>query len=463
MRLLKILTLVMLSGAAQMHVQFWSQNKAPCVPASGTMHSYTTTFPKAETPMYQCNSWLQGEADGTNWINIDTIVGQAYSDKFQGTVGGSNFDDPTAELKGTWSPDVMVQGTFFGTNKTDAGSEEVELRTRTTITSGSITGYEWDAIPNKATAANCSFDIGRWNGPVGNFNSITTGASPDFSTSGATACMTTGDVLTGQSIGTVHTAYINNNFVAEGVDSGAGSFSSGNPGMGMEVLCQSCGATLNLTDVGWTKYTVNDTPISVTSTCSADLTTSGTTVNCLVGTTTTGDCIGVFAFWNSQTATGSVSGSVSGSFTPIGTPTNGAGGLGSYRAQAFYNCGVTGGSDTITLTTSLTTTDRALAVMDMHNITALDQSTAVKSINATAGTSNTTGTTAGAGILMAGCVQSGADPGDAGTPSWIENEHTNFEGNNFSTRIVFVPATFQFSTATSTAQDFLCTIDAFKK
>ena len=155
---------------------------------SATGNSYSTMFPATENPISQSGAWISGHAAGTNssggcppaggsnycFADVKTIGGTPG--KAEGTIvnsgcngEGTDCNDSTAVLTGTWGPVQTVQGTIY-TDVPSSGFDEVELRLLTTISAGSITGYEITC--GIASSGSNYFSVARWNGPLGNYTSL---------------------------------------------------------------------------------------------------------------------------------------------------------------------------------------------------------------------------------------------------------------------------------------------------
>ena len=189
--------------------------------------TFSSNFPKNENPISEANNWINGAAGGASlWGNVRTTPGLAF-----GVNEPTQFGDPTAILTGKWGPDQTVEGIVHVGAAPRKCCHEVELRLRTTITSGSITGYEayCSVVP---TAPYCN--IARWNGPNGSYWNIA-------EVSGV--YVREGDVLlatvTGSNPATI-TLFKNGLEIAQAIDTGAagggfgafGPWTSGGPGIG---------------------------------------------------------------------------------------------------------------------------------------------------------------------------------------------------------------------------------------
>jgi hypothetical protein len=207
--------------------------------------TYTTKFPATENPISEGGHWINGKAVGLDWQNVRTTPGLAF-----GTQTGSSgqYDDSTAVLSGTWGLNQTVQATAYVTNApVGVGSEEVELRLRSTVTAHNNTGYEINFSTSKGLSSSSYMQFVRWNGPLGNFTVLKTYTGSQYGVSN-------GDVVKATIVGTspaTITAYVNGTQMGQATDSVG--FTSGSPGMGfwLKVLT-------NATEYGFTNFTATD-------------------------------------------------------------------------------------------------------------------------------------------------------------------------------------------------------------
>ncbi len=203
-------------------------------------HSWSTTFPASENPISENGNWVGGSAGGRSfwtghlihggrlWGNVQTAPGFAF-----GVDEPTEFGDPTAILTGTWAPAQTLRAKVRVV-RTPRGRccHEVELRLRTTIADGSITGYEayCSVMPDHPYC-----HIARWNGPNGGYW--------NFETTSPAIYLVDGDVIEATARGanpTVITLYRNGEPIVQARDSGAagggfgafGPWTQGNPGIG---------------------------------------------------------------------------------------------------------------------------------------------------------------------------------------------------------------------------------------
>lgn len=204
---------------------------------SYAQRTYSTLFPLTENPISEGGNWTNSSGD---WGAVRTTAGQAY-----GVSLPTQYGDPTAIVSGSWGATQTAQGVVHvGTVPT---SGEVELRLRTTLSTGVNSGYEF-LCPTQ-NSPGYGYQIVRWNGTAGQFVYINSATSPH-------QCID-GDVLTATASGTnpvVMNFYNNGTLVATACDNGnasgwsgtcngisytysgpggaAGPFTSGNPGIG---------------------------------------------------------------------------------------------------------------------------------------------------------------------------------------------------------------------------------------
>src|ERR1700759_2669448 len=115
--------------------------------ASAFANSYTTSFPATENPISESGMWINGGTTGVNWTDVQTTPGLAFGTMPGDGSGVAVYADSTAVLAGSWGPDQTPTATLFISNGSELPGlfEECELRLRTTIQAGSITGYEINA------------------------------------------------------------------------------------------------------------------------------------------------------------------------------------------------------------------------------------------------------------------------------------------------------------------------------
>jgi hypothetical protein len=205
------------------------------VPDLSTARTYTTHFPLTENPISESANWINGKANGINWVDIRTTPGLAFGTE----VGTIKYDDSTALLTGKWGPNQTVQATVYSINpqSNDKIWEEVEIRLRSSISPHSNTGYEilFELPPHNFC------QVVRWNGPLGDWTSL------GYLGKG----IHNGDVVKATIVGNVITVYVNG--VSQGQVSDS-TYVSGSPGMGFYLE----GTTGVNSDYGFTSFTATD-------------------------------------------------------------------------------------------------------------------------------------------------------------------------------------------------------------
>lgn len=271
---------------------------------------YSTSFPGTENPICESGNWQLGKsagsgactgiAGGLDWNDMATQPGFVYN------ITGSGTSDGTAVVTGAWGADMYIRG-IAKCNGSDT-NPEIEFRVKTTITAHSITGYEGDFACN--SVAGQFIHIVRWNGPQGNFTTLTPGNSNGVST---------GDVV--EMLYTSGTCVMNIkvNGAAKGTATDC-TYTTGNPGVGSE---QSVGAS---TDQGWTSFYATDSLVTIAPTCDHATGTYGSSFTNTCSTTSPGT---VILCWSTST-----------------TPVTNAAGTGCSTGTSLAN----GGSITISAT-----------------------------------------------------------------------------------------------------------------
>jgi hypothetical protein len=230
---------------------FWPQatRSASVMPVAsapaGTHGPYSTNFPRGENPISERGKWSNGQTDGLDWANVQTIPGLAFGTEIGGTrPEPQNYDDSTALLKGTWGPNQTVQATVHSVNpnQDDTVWEEVEIRLRSSLSPHNATGYEIMFRCSKIEKAYCN--IARWDGPLGKFTLLKKSFGSKYG-------VANGDVLKASMIGTVLTVYINGVQMVQTTDD---TFKTGNPGMGF-FIDRATGVNR---DFGFTSFMATD-------------------------------------------------------------------------------------------------------------------------------------------------------------------------------------------------------------
>jgi hypothetical protein len=212
--------------------------------------SYTTNFPSPENPLRESGAWQDTQGTLTNctnggfpcWYNIKTT--NTYAQSAGTTSNTSGVDDATAVLAGTWGPNqtVVIHPKF---PSTQGGTQEVEIRLRTTIGNNFIHGYEVDFTLG-------STQVVRWNGigPYQTNGNCGGGGTNCFPLVPITNCpvgtcsgnensykWTSGDVLSASITGTssaVINVYVNGVLQFTATDSNS-PYTTGNPGFGIDI------------------------------------------------------------------------------------------------------------------------------------------------------------------------------------------------------------------------------------
>jgi len=206
--------------------------------------TYSSAFPLKENPISEGGKWVNGQADGLDWANIQTTAGFAFGTEIGGVrPEPQKYDDSTALLAGEWGPNQWAQATVRSVNPpNDRIYEEVELRLRSALSAHKATGYEINFRCSKSAKAYTT--IVRWNGPLGDFTYLKTGNGSQYG-------VATGDVVKATIIGNVITVYINSVQVLQASDN---TYKSGSPGMGFYIE----GATGVNRDFGFSSFTASD-------------------------------------------------------------------------------------------------------------------------------------------------------------------------------------------------------------
>lgn len=177
-----------------------------CDDGVGRGPSYSTSFPLDELPISEGGAWSHM---GTSWTFVQTQNGYAHGTQ----TGEGGFDDSYARLSG-FPPDQQACAVILKGSPNSYGEVEILLRWSDTETTAK--GYECFLHTNGLFAK-----IVRWNGGYGSFTSI---AHVD----GVTVPQD-GDILKATIIGDVITLYLNDEMLAQAIDS---TYSTGDPGIG---------------------------------------------------------------------------------------------------------------------------------------------------------------------------------------------------------------------------------------
>jgi hypothetical protein len=192
---------------------------ALCVASNASANSYSTNFPLTENPISENGHWINGETVGLDWYNVQTINGHASGD--QPFPDYNLYNDSTAVLTGSWSPNQSAQATVVGGNTYATDGEEVELRVCSSISAHTITGYEF-TYRNYPNGGYCA--IVRWNGPLNDFTTLATDNNNYHG-------VKSGDVVLGTIAGGVIRSYVNGVLVSQATDT---TYTNGSPGVGFD-------------------------------------------------------------------------------------------------------------------------------------------------------------------------------------------------------------------------------------
>jgi hypothetical protein len=215
---------------------------APVSANAWSQHAYSTNFPATENPISEGGRWINGQASGIAWSNVQTNPGLAFGTQSGDAPGNATYADSTAILNGTWGADQEASATVHVTNAPNSSSvfEEVEIRLRTSITANSITGYEINCSVS-TNSGNYYIQIVRWNGALASWTQL----------NGAKDHCVDGDTLKATIKGSEISVYHNGNLVETATDS---TFSSGSPGIGFFLQ----GTTGTNSTFGFTTFSADD-------------------------------------------------------------------------------------------------------------------------------------------------------------------------------------------------------------
>lgn len=158
------------------------------LPDAPPVRTYRTEFTAVENPISENGLWLNGRADGIDWIDVISAGGYAYGEVSrmtsaerrveQGNLAAGDdaaapvgdYDDPTAVLTGTWGRNQYGRATVYSKNPTDEYFQEVQIRLRHNLRPHFCNGYEvfWRCLKSDEAYA----EIVRWNGAIGDWTSI---------------------------------------------------------------------------------------------------------------------------------------------------------------------------------------------------------------------------------------------------------------------------------------------------
>ena len=222
---------------------------------------YNTFFPATQNPISETGNWISGSAAGTNcsgftgqcWGDVQTTPGLAFGTNTGPNCGGQvgqQCDDSTAVLAGTWAANQAACATVFISGSLNRSHvNESEIRLNTTISSQSITGYEFTySMQNGGQYAG----FVRWNGPLGQFSVFAGAPSPSVLTSGDTVCAShVGGTLKAWLIHAGTSTVITS--VAD-TSIGGTVYTNGSPGIGFDNLNNAGDNGL----YGWSQFTATN-------------------------------------------------------------------------------------------------------------------------------------------------------------------------------------------------------------
>jgi len=200
------------------------------------VRSYKTDFPIDEDPISENGMWLNGKKDAVDFS--DCVVSNGFvhggpsrmnnlekraeqgnlEDSDEAPVG--DYDDPTAILTGEWGPNQHGRATARVTKPTEEWFQEVQIRLRSSIEPGRITGYE--IFFRCLTGESGYAEIVRWNGPVGDWTSLQRHTGPEYG-------VADGDVIEATIEGNVIKGFING---VEKITVTDDTWTEGAPGIG---------------------------------------------------------------------------------------------------------------------------------------------------------------------------------------------------------------------------------------
>ena len=276
-----MITILGARGPQKIRLRFVHES-APVVGINGY---YSTQFLTTENPISESSSWVNGAATGGSWKNVQTNGAYAYGSSNNFLTG--HYDDSTALLTGTWADNQWAAATVhISGTQSGSGFQEVELRLRSTLSSGVNSGYECLFSVRNGASGQDYAQIVRWNGALDSFKADFAGGTLAHITTNLGRDIADGDVVSCEAQGTTITSYINGVQMVSITDSGVGSFSSGKPGMGFWHNITGGGSTL-ITDAGFYDFTASNGnlfPITVANT-------TPTNVQSAVTSSATGDTI----------------------------------------------------------------------------------------------------------------------------------------------------------------------------
>jgi hypothetical protein len=216
---------------------------------------YSTAFAGSSIaePISEGSIWWNGQTDGRLWTDVYAGQGRAYGAPTNTTNGDGRYDDPTAILHGTWSPNQKVTGKAFCSNNVvdHINYPEVELRLRFTVGANLAQGYEimWRCSNGDAASLGSSYlAVAAWLGGSGQF------ALLDMVSGGG---VQDGDTVSAAIYGNTISIYRNGLLQGTVTDS---RYASGNPGIGFNYVAADNGSATSgyNVDFGFTSFTATE-------------------------------------------------------------------------------------------------------------------------------------------------------------------------------------------------------------
>jgi len=175
--------------------------------------SYSTTFPRTESPISEGGKWIGGKSVGLDWGDVSTIPGYAT-----GVAGPKEYADSVALLTGEWPSNQSVE-VVVGKNAVSR-YPEVSMRLRSSLAPHKCDGYEISYSLKEGDPA--YLIIVRWNGPLADFTYL-------VNVQGKQYAVKTGDVVKATIVGNEIKTYKNGVLMGTAKD---GIYTSGSPGFG---------------------------------------------------------------------------------------------------------------------------------------------------------------------------------------------------------------------------------------
>jgi hypothetical protein len=228
-------------------------NESGHVSLAPAQNAYSSAFPSTELP-FAGSAWQHGFSDGTLWNNLRSTPAKIFGTQVN---AGPNFADSIAHLTGVWGANQSASATVFCGNllsNTDslAGvAEEVEILLRFSIDQGRATGYEitYSVDPNVTNGR--YIQLNRWNGGLGSFTLLASGAS---------TLVSNGAVVTASITGTIVSVAVNGTPVGGtfpyDTASDSPKYATGAPGIGHFYYNSTSVGTYAAPDFGFSAFSV---------------------------------------------------------------------------------------------------------------------------------------------------------------------------------------------------------------